>query len=274
MSLSNLLPGALLTGSNGEFDLDSRKLAEEDQNKFFVSDENSNIPQLFFNENVLKLIPLKLLGNYSLQNLDLHIDINELNKDLKEAYKGINTMDWKKIQNDIKESLSKLKVDQLSERAMSEFYKEDLKKLLVIRDEKKETYNRKTLLPDFRKKIILIDSLRNLEINNAHMPMHTLERYQEMKDANGLQENGNTYYSYNFESVPLPKSDFNASPKNSYPKTITISRIKNKNAKIIVENLNRAYKESGNYLDYSSPNKPGKKTPKQKIITIELNETP
>ncbi len=95
-----------------------------------------------------------------------------------------------------------------------------------------------------------------------------------MKDANGLKENENSYYSYNFESVPLPKTNFNALLKNSYPKTITISRIKNKNAKIIVESLNAAYKESKNHYNYSSPNKPGKENLQQKIITIELNETP
>ncbi|MEO8568541.1 MAG: M56 family metallopeptidase [Ginsengibacter sp.] len=278
---SNLLPLALLpvfktdfNMFNGELDSDNKKLAEQDQNRLFASDENSNIPELFFNENVLQLMPLKLLEDYSLQNLNVHIDINELNKNLKEAYKGIHAMDWKKIQNDIKESLAKLKTDQLSERAMSEFYNKDLKNLLVIRNEKKETSNRKALLPDLRKKIISIDSLRNLEIDNAHIPTHKFERHQEMKDANGLKENENSYYSYNFESVPLPKPDFNALPKNSYPKIITISRIKNKNAKIIVESLNAAYKESKNHYNYSSPNKPGKKTTQQKIITIELNETP
>lgn len=274
ISPSNLLQEANpeLNLINGKTDLDEVEMAapdNPDKKEFYLYDANTDTPGLFFDQNVFNNIPLQLLENYSLHNMNIQVDINELNKNLNEAYKRINAMDWKKIQNDINESFSKLKTDQLSGQKMSEFYEENLKHLLEIRNEKKSNF--KAFAPVLRKKIILIDSLRKLENTQAHRSMRKAETLEEIKDADSFIENGSNFY-YVFEPVPFPKTDINVPQTNSCPKTISISAPKNKAAKIIIENLTRAYKESKNSFHFSTSGNTTNK--KQKIITIEVNEIP
>ncbi len=113
----NLIPQLdLLQQGKDDFDRVSEEIAfgknKTDPNKkefYFFNDANSGNPNLFFDQNILTYVPLKLLENYSLKNLNGDIDIDELNKSLKEAYAGINAMDWKKIQNEISESFQQIK---------------------------------------------------------------------------------------------------------------------------------------------------------------------
>lgn len=279
--LSVSQPG-LLNDSKAEFnlvkgktDLFKRTLPELENIEPDLYVSNTNTPGLFFDQNVLKFVPLQLLKYFSFQDLNIHIDVNELNKNLKEAYKGINAMDWKKIQADINESLSKLKADQLSEREMSVFYEENLKHLSEIRNEKKGKSNLKALSPELRKKIILVDSLGKLEIAETYRPLLKIEKkWKEVEDAARFQGNGNNFYNYDFDSAPFPKADLNELPKKNYAKVISISGLKNKTAKIIVDNLTLAYKEAKSSFHYSTSNHPGNENKQQKIITIEVNEIP
>ncbi len=183
-------------------------------------------------------------------------------------------MDWKKIQNDINESFSKLKADQLSEKEMSEFYEENLKHLFEIRNEEKEKSHLKTLSTELRKKIILVDSLRKVEIGETHRSLLKVEKWEGVKGPDRSHGKGNNFYNYDLESAPLPRADINELAKNNYAKVISISNLKNKNAKIIVDNLTRAFKESKNSFHYSISNNPGNETKQKKIITIEVNEIP
>lgn len=257
----------------GKTDLDKNKMVEKNNKGFFVYDANTKNSGLFFNQNILKYVPLKLPGDYSFQNLNIHIDVNELNENLKEVYKGINALDWAKIKNDINESLYKLKANQLSEREISEFYEENLKHLLEARNEKKAKSNLKSLSIEFTKKKILIDFLRKIEITQPHK-LRKVERWQEEKDAESFQGNENNFYNYDFDSPHSSKANFNELPNKSHPKTISISELKNKNAKIIVDNLTRAFKAPKNSFHYSTSNNPGNKNIHQKIITIKVNEIP
>ncbi|HEV8081713.1 MAG TPA: M56 family metallopeptidase [Chitinophagaceae bacterium] len=265
----------LLRGSKAEFalvneknDWDKIKLAELDDKEFKIDDASTTTPGIFFDQNVLKFVPLKLLENFSFQNLNVHININELNKNLKEAYKGINAMDWKKIQNDINESLSKLKANQLSRQEVSEFYEENLKHLLEIKHEKKEKSNLKTLSKELRKKIILVDPPQKLEIVGANRPLLKIKKWEEVKNALRSMGNGNNFYNYDFDS-PLPKAGVNELPKNSCSKIISISGLK-----IILDNITHVFKESKNSFHYSISNKPGNENKQQKVIEIEVSEIP
>ncbi len=277
--LSILQPG-LLHESKNEFDLineienlDKNKFAEQGNKEFYFNDaNNNNTPGLFFDQNVFKDMPLKLLEDYSFQNLNIHIDINELNKNLKEAYKGIKAMDWGKIQADINESLSKIKPNQLSSQEMSKFFEENSKHLFAIRNQTEE--NSKILRSGLRKKVFLFDSLRNIEIGRVSRPLHKVERLIKVKSANTFQEEGDNFSNDNFDIAPLPKEDFNKTIKNNISKVISISGLKNKNALIILNNLTRAYKESKDSFHYSISSNSINKTNQQKSIRIEVNEVP
>ncbi len=259
---------------NGEVDLNENKLTELNNKEFYVYDINNDTHQFFFDQNILKYVPLKLLENLSIKDFHIDIDINELNKNLKEAYKGINAMDWKKIQNDINESLSMLKADQLSEKEMSAFYEENFKNLLKARNEKSEKSKLRVIHPELRKKIILLDSLRDIEMSMARRPMRKVERWDEIPDAERLHGSGDNFYHYDFESVLLHESNFKKLPKSKNPKVFSISGSKNKNAKTIVENLTRAFKDSKNSFHYSITTNQVKENKEQKIITIGVNEIP
>jgi bla regulator protein BlaR1 len=64
----------------------------------------------------------KVIDKISIGNLNINLD-KEINKGLSQAYKEINKIDWTKVQDDIKQSFSKIKIDQISEKERAEINK-------------------------------------------------------------------------------------------------------------------------------------------------------
>ncbi len=273
-SISQLsLPGD--NPGTAEFDLlkestDFGEKESDNQDKEFnFWGAGSKNPKVFFDQNVLKFVPLKLLEDFSLQKMNIHIDVDELNKNLEEAYKGINSMDWQKIQNDINASLSRLKTDKAARKELSELYQESLKQLLEAKIEKKAKSDPKAIPTELWKKIITIDSLRNYEVAPAHKRLRTNEVWEQIQQPRNFQGSSDEFN----KDEPAPLSwGYNDLPKNNFPPGISIKGLKSKNAKIIIGNLTHAVSESKSSFHYfitdSSNNE------KRKVITIEVNNIP
>ncbi len=258
-------------GVSEEIAFEKNKTDPKKKEFYFFNDTNSGHPKLFFDQNILTYVPLKLLENYSLKNLNGDIDIDELNKSLKEAYAGINAMDWKKIQNEINESFNKLRADQFSHQEIGELYEENLKHLFDTRKEKlKLQINTPS---ELRKKIILIDSLGTVEIARAPKPHRQAdERWESSKTDERHPGNGSNF-NYYFMPTPLPNVDLSELPKSKPPKFISISGLKNKNTAVIADKLAQPHKESKNSFHFViSNNTNGNEG--QKIIRVEITETP
>ncbi|MEP7231934.1 MAG: M56 family metallopeptidase [Ginsengibacter sp.] len=267
-----------LTGDNSgaaEFDLvkessDFGEKESDNQDKeFYFLGADSKNPKVFFDQKVLKYVPLKLLEDFSLQKMNIHIDVDELNKNLEEAYKGINSMDWQKIQNDINASLSRLKGDKSSRKEMSELYQEGLKQLLEAKIEKKAKSDPKTISTELWKKMVTIDSLRNYEVAPAHRRLPTNEVWEQIQQSRNFQGNSGDFYKY--EPAPL-NWGYNDLPKNNFPPGISIKGLKSKNAKIIIGNLTHTDNESKSSFHYVITD--SSSTEKRKVITIEVNNIP
>ncbi len=261
--------------STAEFDLVKdipdfgKEKADKQDKEFYFFGEDSKDPKVFFDQNVLKYVPLKLLEDFSLQKMNIHIDVDELNKNLEEAYKGINAMDWQKIQNDINASLSRLKGDKTSRKEMSELYQESLKQLLDAKIEKKAKSDPKAISIELRKKMITIDSLRNYKTAAAPRHLRTNEVWEQVRQPHSYQVNSDDFYKY--EPAPLSWRN-NDLPKNNFSSGISIKGVKGKNAKIIIDNLSHADNKSKSSFHYFITDRSSNE--KRKVITIEVNNIP
>ncbi|MEP6584413.1 MAG: M56 family metallopeptidase [Ginsengibacter sp.] len=256
-------------------DLDNNHLRKQDGKEFSVLGGDTNFSPSSFDSRAFNDMPLNFTGNFFFKDVKVHIDIDDLNRSLKNVFKGIKTVNWKKFQNDINASLFKIKTDELSEREISNLYEEDLSRLLEKKDEQKERLNPKTLsaLKD-RKKLTSLDLLKQFKLLKTQSLLNTKESWRELTDVVPFQENGYNSFNYEVESAPLPQVALRELAKRTLPKTISISGLSNKTVKTVLENIESISKGTKNSVRYTISNSSDNKAQQRKVITIEINEAP
>ncbi|MDQ6844532.1 MAG: M56 family metallopeptidase [Bacteroidota bacterium] len=251
---------------NGNKEIEMKDFLKAKQG-FFDKDFYSKNARLFFDQKNIKFAPFKNIPNFPLQNLKINIDIEALNKDLRKASEEINAIDWKKIQNDVKQSLSRIKTDELTKIKLAELEKENAN-FQEIRNLKKEEISRE-IFGLLKKKLLLKDSVE-MAMALSNVDNLTTENWQEDQKNQNLSspEKNESSYNFTYVSRSAPKSNSKETPK-SFRGNISISHLKDKNVNIIVEHRSSSFK----HLYYSTEKGSATETNHQPLIK-ETNHQP
>jgi beta-lactamase regulating signal transducer with metallopeptidase domain len=175
---------------------------------------NLNEAQFFFDgkELNLKLPPLRI-KNFPFQNTDFNIDLgkidmNKFDENLKQACKEISDINWNKVQNDIRESLSKMKVTNFPSKERSEFFVEKAKEFYKLKGDKQKFEER--LPPEkLNREIRLRDSLNRRSMILIYENAERVQReYRRIENQSAENMGENSYYSY--DGSPAAKNTDNA----------------------------------------------------------------
>ncbi|MDP4285162.1 MAG: M56 family metallopeptidase [Bacteroidota bacterium] len=121
----------------------------KDLKSIVPANTNSELDQLNLKDVILKDIPKITIGN-------LGINLNhEINKGLIQAYEEINKIDWGKVQNNIKQSFSNIKIDQLTDNEKAAI---DKAKIIIahLKIDKQQFSSAKNILQEINQKQKLI----------------------------------------------------------------------------------------------------------------------
>ena len=239
---------------------------------------NLKQPLFFFDENNLKLPPFINIQNFPFQNMNLNIDLSKIdmgkmNENLKQAYKQINALDWNKVQNEIRKSFPKMKLN-LSQKEQDAFYNEKAKALSKINIiHAQQQYNSKAIREQVKKEMLLQDSLGTAEVtlwndNNTKIQ----QAYKKMQRQYERNTGDNYYYNYSNNTAVADNDEEakaacqpNSAPSNSWKKTfqISIKRIPNHTGV-----LNE--KKPLQFSFY----KDDEKSNHENVISVEVNDLP
>lgn len=197
-------------------------------------------PRFFLDAKNLKLSPLINVQNFLSQNMNLNIDFSKvdmgkLNENLKQAYQQINTVDWKKVQNEINKSFSKMKPDRLSQKEEEAFYNEKAKTLskLNVIYAQQQNYS-KAILEQVKKEVSFHDSLHAAEVKLWNTDKIKIQETNKKRQREYERNNNrDSYYYYNYanntavaDNDEEPKAEecvqTNETPSNSCKKTFRI----------------------------------------------------
>lgn len=150
----------------------------------------------------LKALIFKNIPKISIGNLNINLD-KEINKGLLQAYKEINKIDWTKVQDDIKQSFSKIKIDQISEKERAEIAK--AKSIIShLKIDKQQLNSIKILHEISRQQKLIADSIK--AAGNTFI-IQLPGRIAEEHMRNSLQNLHSS--TNNFVFTPDNKLDFN-----------------------------------------------------------------
>ncbi len=233
-----------------------------------------------FNIQKAKFAPFKAISNFTFPKLNVNIDVADLSKNLVLAYKEIDALDWKQIQSDIHESLSNIDIEHLNETERKALLEEQTKYVQLMRVQKRRMNRTKDFSPQPGKDFFVSDSSQMADFGwdkRDALPSQNSFRTEVTTQING---SGKARASENYNFIYVPKSDVpaeNILPHNSNaPKAFTVTGLNNKNIKVIIENINEAFKEGNASFNFSSSSadKKDNKEKKQKIVSIEVNDLP
>ncbi|KAA9037733.1 M56 family metallopeptidase [Ginsengibacter hankyongi] len=174
---------------------------------------NFNGQQYFFDGSKLKLPQSINIRNLPFQNGDFkidlsNIDINELNEGLKQAYKEINNINWNEVQNNIRESLSKIKSTDFPGKIETQTFMENAKQELSKLKGDKGKFGKLYLLDNLNKEIRLHDSLSSTIMRMIYSKNERVQReYQRVPDHPKEKALSNPYYKYRINTSPSPEDE-------------------------------------------------------------------
>jgi beta-lactamase regulating signal transducer with metallopeptidase domain len=238
---------------------------------------NLKEPKSFFDEGKLKLPQSINIKNFPFQNADFNIDLSKidmskLNENLKQAYKEINNINWNKVQNDIRESFSKMKVNNFPSKEQAEFFIEKAKEFSKIRVDKQK-FDIRSLTEKMTKEIQLQDSpnAKTLVLvyeNNARIQ----REYRRVQNQYAENVRDNSYFIYNTN-----KSTGNNTEDNT---TVCVngnnnlSTLESKNIKISVKHFRKPNDiHQKKFLQFSF-NNDTKKTGQENVVNVEVSDLP
>jgi beta-lactamase regulating signal transducer with metallopeptidase domain len=219
---------------------------KKDNPDFFTVEDNPENPEalnlkqprFFFDEKKLKLPPFINIQNFPFQNMNFNIDLNKIdmgkmNENLKEAYKQINALDWKKIQNEINKSFPKVKFNKLSQKEQDAFNRDQAKVLSNINTiHALQQSNSKAIEQQVRNEVLLQDSLRTAEVtlwndNNTKILQQAYRKmqrqYERKPGANySFKYSNNTTIADNDEEAQAECAQKTSLPSNSLKKPMRI----------------------------------------------------
>ncbi|MEO6637262.1 MAG: M56 family metallopeptidase, partial [Ginsengibacter sp.] len=202
-----------------------------------------------FNIPKAKFAPFKANSIFRFPKLNVNIDVADLNKNLLQAYKEINALDWTQIQSDINESLSNIDIEHLNKARKKELLEQKTRYAEIMRLQKRQVNRAKDFLPQPRRDFFVNDSSHVSGTGWADKDVSTRQSYQtEITDQ--PQRNGN----YNFVYVPAHGAEVkNTLRQNSVAgKAFTVTGLNNKSIKVIIENINEAFKDGNACLNFST----------------------
>ncbi|MEO7119803.1 MAG: M56 family metallopeptidase [Ginsengibacter sp.] len=114
-----------------------------DDKKGFIMPFNLDTKKFIFDGKKLKLPPSINIKNFPFKNMSLNIDLSKIdlakmNENLQEAYKKINAIDWKKIQNGIQQNFANAKMNNLPSKKQLEFYIKKAKDLSELEQNRQQ----------------------------------------------------------------------------------------------------------------------------------------
>jgi len=197
-------------------------------------------------------------------NIDLSkIDLGKLNENLKQAYAEINALDWVKINNEIQESLSKIKMDNFPSNQQIQQYLEKAESFSKKRVQAKK-YNSEI----FRER--MQQQIKQYAINKARLAK--IER-ESPRDVNEYAENINT------NTYTVANSDWKESdniPGNNDVQVFRYKSIPTKDKNLVIsinQTSNSALKNGKRILRLSFKND-SENPESSKVISFEVNDTP
>jgi beta-lactamase regulating signal transducer with metallopeptidase domain len=140
-----------------------------DDKKGFITSLNLNAKKFFFDESKLKLPAAINIKNFPFKNMSFNIDLSKIdltkmNKNLEQAYKEINAIDWKKIQNGIEQNFSNAKMNNLLSKKQLQSYIKKAKDLSELEQNRQQLkLNRDE--ENFKTEINLRDSINLVAMN-------------------------------------------------------------------------------------------------------------
>jgi hypothetical protein len=173
----------------------------------FEGASDSKQPAFFFDEKNLRLPAFNGLQNFVLQNMNLNIDLGKIdmgqwNKNLKQAYKEINALDWKKVEDGIRQNFAKMKAAKLSQKQQQAIFGESVKFLSQENPLITQKFDAKKFLHQLKLESRDQDSLRALEMrllnNNRNMRIRRLhdDEAQQGYERNNTTHDDKYYYNY------------------------------------------------------------------------------
>jgi beta-lactamase regulating signal transducer with metallopeptidase domain len=253
---------------------------KEDNPDFFTAENiteksgTNKLPQplFFFDEKNLKLPSVINIQNFPFQsmgfNIDLSkIDLESLNQNLKEAFKQINGVDWKKVENDIRKSFPEMKIKNFTQKQLNAI--SDAKvftELNNLFDRKQSASN--AYLMQLKRTLLAQDSLREaqLVLINENNEKAT-KQYQKLREF----YTDNSSYKYYYSNA---EPDISEGAKDDCPEKNISPVSRKRNIRIDVRN-GQAHSGTLNerkHFVFSFSDDTEK--PNQKHINIEVSDLP
>jgi beta-lactamase regulating signal transducer with metallopeptidase domain len=240
---------------------------------------NLKEPKFFFDESKLQLSQFINLKNFPFPdtkfNIDLSkIDIGKFNENLKQAYKEINNINWDKVQNDIRESFSRMKAPNFPSKEQTKFFIEKVKEFSKI-SAGKQNFGTRYMMKKLNKEIQLQDSLNSKAMifvyNNGTRIQREYQKRVHDQYAQDLMDNSNFNYSTKKSSIEDSEDNsmvcVNGNNNPSSPE--------NKNIKILVTHSPKPkdHINQKKFLQFSFDNNT-KKPGRENVIRVEVSDLP
>ena len=243
---------------------------------------NFNGQQFFFDGSKLKLPQSISIKNFPFQQGDFKIDlskinVDELNESLKQAYKEINNINWNEVQNNIRESLSKIQPPGFPHQRQARFFMENARKFSKLKDDK-ERLGKLYLIDHLNKEIQLQDSLNSTLMKLIDSKAERVQRkYQMVQDRYPKEMSlNNRYYKYSVNTTSSPEDETDNNALLSVNESDNLfSTSDSKKIKLVVRSSDKANVaiKPRKFLQFSfdtNTKKPGH----QKVINVEITDLP
>ncbi len=239
------------------------------------------MPRVFFDKSQLKLPPSINIKDFPFLNADFNIDltsidVSKLNENLQQAYKEIENINWNEVQNNIRQSFSKVKITKLPKREQVEFFLEKSKELSKLKDDELKIAT-KSLKEIMNKENQLRDSLSSRRMVMVYNNNVRIQREYQRTQSRYAESMNNNSYGVNYStSWPSKRNAENNATVcingNNNLSTVTSSNMEissNKHLRTLKPNKLHQKKFIQFSFD-SDSNKPGQKN----VINVEVTDLP
>ena len=236
---------------------------------------NLKEPKYYFFDETKSKFPGSIdIKNFPFQNFDFNIDMGNLdmgrlNENLKLAYKEINNINWDKVQDDIRESFSGMKVDNFLSKEQSEILLEKASELSELRRLNKQKFNVDILLEKMNKEVKRQDSL------DANIQ----RKYQRMQRQYSVNRsmNNNSYFIYSPRKSPV-----NEISEDNTATTVWVNGSNNGPSPLDARSVKISIKHLPRCIDSAHPKKlmqfsfatNTEKTEHENVIKVEVTDLP
>ena len=185
----------------------------EEKIKHLSKTNNIGNPEQFLLKNI-KVPESVNIKNFTLQKEDFNVDLSnisfeQLNQTLKKAYKGISSINWKKLQNQINQSITELKTIDLPAKVKSELHIQKNNDFPGFKKLQKLYNNIDPITKNIETKVLSEISLAKTELAFAQVKQNQLQQHfkQLQKQYGGNFKNFSFKYTEEENSNPDDQSD-------------------------------------------------------------------